>query len=160
MQNELDSKYNNKLIYAFYGLGKTKAKSLNKSLYETDDLLCKMFRCKNNTLYNKMTQTQKLFPDVYDYTMENLGSTVDSILKKGGTVLTSNDRLISKSNYIFLPSNLDKTISDLKSNKRFNPFVADKSKLETKLKRIKTIAKNNSIPIIEVDSYLSNYILK
>jgi len=157
---KLKKEYNNKLIYAFYGLGKSSAKALDNSLIETDDILSKLFRSDSRNLYDAMSKSQKNFPDVYNYTMDNFKSYVDTDLKKGGTVLTSNDRLLSKANYIFLPKDLDKTIQGLKSKSRSNPFTASKSKLETKIKKIRTIAASNSIPIIETDDYLSNYILE
>lgn len=160
MPKELDSKYKNKLIYAFYGLGKSTAKGMDKSLYETDDLLCNLFRCNNKTLYKTMSRSQKLFPDVYDYTMDNFKNNVNKVLEKGGTVLTSNDRLLNKASYIFIPSDLNLVLNRLNDKKRTNPFSADKNKLNTKLKKIKTIAKNNSIPIVEIDNYLSNYLFK
>jgi DNA repair ATPase RecN len=160
MQKELDSKYKNKLIYAFYGLGKSTTKSMDKSIYETDDILCRLFRCKPSNLYQSMSRSQKLFPDVYDYTIESFKNGVDTILKKGGTVVTSNDRLLEKADYIFIPSNLKDIQLRLKSEKRSNPFSQDMSKLETKIKKIKTIAKKHNKQIIEIDNYLSDYLFK
>lgn len=157
---ELKPQYKNSLIYAFTGLGKTKAAENNSNLIETDKLLCKIYGCTHEKLYDTMVFQAKNYPSLKEYKMMAFKQDIDRYKNGGYTVLTSNEETLSKATHAFLPDSIDFVLDRVANLKRPNPYTKDPEVLKTNLKRIETKLKNLSIPItyISEKNYLSDLI--
>jgi len=148
----IKDEYKGKLIFVMSGLGKSYITD-NKNIFDTDELL--------STILN--VPVSKVASTLRDYSSEQrksvyktLQEKVDSLTKKGKTVLTANVNLLKNSNYVFGSDNLTRLKKSVESTDRDNPYT-DSTYLKSVLDRLKL---EPTVVYLSDDNYISDILLK